>query len=208
MNQLDTGKDKIKKICDQIRAETLDPAKEEAQSIIQKAEEKGRTLIHDAEIKAKQILQEAHEEMEAEKKIFETNLHTACKQGLEALKQDIENKLFAEELAVWVEKQTINPQLQAKLLGTLISAVEKEGTSADFAAHIGKEVPKEEIMAALGRQILEKLKEKEVTVADFIGGVQLKLVDRRLILDISDDALRELVGRYIRKDFRTLLFKS
>ncbi|MCP5469244.1 MAG: V-type ATP synthase subunit E [Chlamydiales bacterium] len=208
MNQLETGKDKIKKICDQLRAETLDPAKEEAQAIIQKAEEKSRSIIHDAEERAKALIQKAHDQLVQERKVFETSLAAACKQGVEALRQDIESKLFSDELAAWVQKQTVDPKLQAELLSALISAVQKEGTSADFAGFIGTAVPKEALMAALGQQVLDKLQGKEVKVADFIGGVQLKLRDRRMILDISDEALKDLIGKYIRKDFRPLLFKE
>ena len=208
MDQLESGKDKIRKICDLLKSETLDPAKAEAQAIIQKAEEKSRSIVHDAEEKAKSVLEAARTKQQNEKKVFDTNLAAACKMGLEALRQDIENKLFSGELMVWVEKQTVDPKLQAELMQSLITALEKEGTSTDFSGYIGKDVPKEALLAALGQQVIAKLKEKDVLVGEFIGGVQLKLHDRRMILDISNEALKELIGRYIRKDFRKLLFSE
>ncbi|NBO23547.1 hypothetical protein EBU94_09465, partial [bacterium] len=107
----------------------------------------------------------------------------------------IENKLFAGELESFVAKQTVDPKLQAEIFQALVSALEKEGTSADFSGYIGKNVPKEALLAALGQQVIAKLKEKDVLVGEFIGGVQLKLHDRRMILDISNEALRELIGR-------------
>lgn len=206
MDQLESGKDKIRKICDLLKSETLDPAKLEAQEILAKAEEKGRQIIQDAERKAKTILEQAKAEIKKERKVFDENLVTATKMGLEALRQDIESKLFSDELGHFVEKQMIEPKLQAELLSALITAVEKEGISADFSAYIGKEIPKEALIVAVGRQLIEKLKDKEIVVGEFVGGIQLKLHDRRMILDVSSEALKELLARYIRKDFRALLF--
>ena len=37
MKGLETGKDKIQKICDALRKETLEPAKQEAREIVEKA---------------------------------------------------------------------------------------------------------------------------------------------------------------------------
>ena len=204
MDQLETGKDKIKKICDLLKNETLDPARQEAQTIIQKAEEKARVLIHDAEEKGKELINQAQKKIEDERKVFETNLQAACKQGVETLRQEIENKLFNDELVDWIEKHTVDPKLQGEIAGAVVAALEKEGTSADFSAYIGKGIEKEAFMSAVGDAFLKKV--KGVEAREFVGGVQLKLHDKRLTLDVSDHALIELISKYIRKDFRKLLF--
>lgn len=206
MDQLETGKDKIRKICDLLKSETLDPAKLEAQTIIAKAEEKSRAIIQEAEKNAKNILDKAHKEMESERKVFDENLKSASLLALEALRQDIENKLFDGQLATWVEKQSVDPKLQSELFKALVTALEKEGTSSDFSAYIGKGVSKEAFLAAVGQQVVDRLKKKELLVGEFVGGIQLKLHDKQMTLDISNEALKELLGRYIRKDFRRLLF--
>jgi len=208
MENLDTGKDKIKKICEILKNETLQPAKEEAQKILEVAEQEARNIIRDAESKAESILQNAKSKMAKERELFESSIAQACRQGLESLRQDIENKLFNSELESWVSKQTGDAQLSAKLINTLVSAIEKEGTSADFSALIPHQVPVDQVNALLLKEILDKLRERSVIVGDFIGGVQLKLHDRKLTLDLSDEALKELIGQYIRKDFREILFKA
>jgi V/A-type H+-transporting ATPase subunit E len=43
-------------------------------------------------------------------------------------------------------------------------------------------------------------------VGSFKGGAQLQWHDRKLTLDMSDDALKELLSTYVRKDFRKMLF--
>lgn len=208
MENLETGKDKIKKICDILKKETLQPAKQEAQQIVEVAGQEAHQIIRDAEAKAEQILNEAKAKMEKEKELFRSSLTQACRQGLEALRQDIENKLFNSGLDDWLQKNTADPAVGAKLISALVQAIEKEGISADFSAIVPAQVPADKVNAALGQDIIDKLKEKSVVVGDFIGGVQLKLHDRKLTLDVSDDALKELLGHYIRKDFRELLFQA
>jgi V/A-type H+/Na+-transporting ATPase subunit E len=207
MENLDTGKDKIKKICEVLKNETLQPAKEEAQKILEIAEQEARNIIRDAESKAEDILQAAKSKMAKERELFESSMQQAYRQGEESLRQDIENKLFNSELISWISKQTADPHLAAKLINALVAALEKEGISADFSALIPPHVPAEKVNALLLKGILEKLREKSVVVGEFIGGVQSKLHDRKLTLDLSDEALKELIGQYVRKDFRRILFQ-
>ncbi|MCC5831419.1 MAG: V-type ATP synthase subunit E [Chlamydiales bacterium] len=208
MENLETGKDKIKKICEILKNETLLPAKEEAQQIVEVAGQEAHQIIRDAESKAEEILNEAKAKIEKEKELFRSSLTQACRQGLEALRQDIEGRLFNSGLDEWLKKNTANPEVGAKLISVLVEAIENEGISAEFSAVVPEQVPADKVNAALGQDVLDKLREKSVTVGDFIGGVQLKLHDRKLTLDLSDGALKELLGHYIRKDFRELLFQA
>jgi V/A-type H+/Na+-transporting ATPase subunit E len=208
MENLDTGKDKIKKICEILKTETLQPAKEEAQKILEVAEQEARNIIRDAEAKAENILLAAKSKMAKERELFDNSISQACRQGVESLRQDIENKLFNSELSSWIAKETSYPHVAAKLIEALVNAIEKEGTSADFSAFIASQVSPETVNALLVKDILNKLREKSVVVGEFIGGVQLTLHDRNMTLDLSDEALKELIGQYIRRDFRAILFKS
>ena len=45
MKGIDAGKDKVKKICDVLRKETLEPARKEAEEIIQQAEAKAAEIL-------------------------------------------------------------------------------------------------------------------------------------------------------------------
>jgi V/A-type H+/Na+-transporting ATPase subunit E len=206
METLDTGKDKIKKICEILKNETLQPAKEEAQKILETAEQEARAILRDAETKADALLQAAKSKIAKERELFERSLGQACREGMEALRQDIENKLFNPTLTEWVDEQVSDAKCGAKLINALVTAIEKEGTSADFSALIALHLPPEKVNVLLLKTVLEKLREGSVVVGEFIGGVQLKLHDRKLTLDISDEALKELIGQYIRKDFREILF--
>lgn len=207
MDDLETGKDKIKKICEILKNESLEPAKDEAQKVVEVAQEQARTIIRDAESKAEDLLKKAGEKFEKERALFETSLQRAAGQAIESLKQAIEEKLFSHELVAWLDRQTADPKLAADLVAALVSAVDREGTSADFSALIPASVPAEKVTAALGETALAKLREGKVEVGNFAGGAQLRLHDQKLTLDLSDEALKELLGTYVRKDFRARFFQ-
>lgn len=208
MKDLESGKDKIKKICDILKAETIDPAKKEAEEILNQAAQEAHQIIKEAEKKAEEIILEARKNIEKERAIFESSIAKAFKQSIETLKQDIENKLFNEEFSHWVQKHTADPSLAGRLITALVKALEEKGVSADFSAYIPREIPASEVNAALSNEIVKKLREKSVVIGDFDGGVKLKLHDKRMTLDLSDQAIKELLERYIRKDFHKLLFQN
>lgn len=203
---MEKGQDKIREICNILKNETLTPAKEEAQKIIQVAEQEARNIIRDAETKAELLLQTAQKKQQKEREFFESSMRSACKQGIEALKQDIEKKLFNDQMADWLKEHVAQPKVSAQLLQAIVDGLKADGVEADFSAYIPKQVSKDEVNALLAQGVLKKLKEQSVVVGEFLGGVQLKLHKNQLTLDLSDDALKDLVGRYIRKDFRSLLF--
>lgn len=207
MENLETGKEKIKQICEILKNESLQPAKEEAQKIVEQAQQEARAIMRSAEEKAEKSLAAAKLKAAKERELFESSIEQACRQGLERLRQDIENKLFNTELSGWLKGQSLDPNLAAKLINALVAAIEKEGTSANFSALIPAQIPAEKVNALLIKGVLDKLREHSVVVGELAGGVQLKLHDERMTLDISDVALKELIGHYIRKDFREILFK-
>ncbi len=208
MENLDTGKDKIKKICEILKNETLQPAQAEAQKIVEVAEQEARNIQRVAEAQAEEIISAAKVKMAKQKELFDHSIRLACAQVMESLRQEIENNLFNASLSEWLSKQAADPDLAAKLINAIVKAVEKEGTSAQLSAIIPSQIPAEKVNALLLKEVLGKLQEKSVVLGGISGGVQLKLHDRQLTLDLSDEALKELLGRYIRKDFRDLLFQA
>lgn len=206
MEELETGKDKIKKICEILKEETLEPAKQEANQIIEAAEKEAARIIAEAEEKKIEIIKEGQREREKEKILFQSTLAQAGRQAISALKQEIEDKLFNKELVSWVEKSTSDPKIASELITALVQAVEKEGISSDFSAVIPKQISVEKVNSLIGQEILKKLRDKNVVVGEFAGGVQIKLHDKKMVLDLSDEAIKDLISKYTRKEFRKILF--
>ena len=208
MRGLETGKDKIQKICDAIRKETLEPAKQEVREMIENAHLQAQEIIEAAQKKAGEALKKAEKEMAERKRVFESSLQMACRQGIERLKQRIEEELFNRELAELVTKEMKDPKVIASILNSFMKAMEEKGIEDDFISEIPKSISPRSISALLGGQIMERLQIHPIEVGDFSGGVRVKLKGRQITIDISDTVVRELIARYIRRDFRELLFST
>ncbi len=208
MKGLDTGKDKVKKICDALRRETLEPAQSEAEEILEKARAEAARILKDAEDEANRLHRQAREDIEKQKAIFQSSLKQGCRQTLELLKQEIEEKFFSRELSSLLSKELQSPKVLADLVGAVLKAIEKEGIDADLSIYISADVDPRDLNALLGANILEKLHDKSVLVSDIGGGIAVKLHRERMTVDISLATLQEAVARFLRKDFRELLFGS
>ena len=208
MKNLETGKDKVKKICDILRRETIEPAKMEADAIVIAARQEADEIIADAHKSAKKMVEEAALDIERERGVFEASLAAACRQTLEALKEKIESKLFNPELSRMVTQAAQDPKLIARLIEAMVHAIEKEGTKADLSAVIAATVPARAVNELLSSHVIEKLKEKGVLLSAIGGGVEIKIHQQHITIDLSDETIQEIVAAYIRKDFRDFVFRG
>jgi V/A-type H+-transporting ATPase subunit E len=206
MKGLETGKDKIQKICDVLRNETLEPAKQEAREVVENAHLQAVEVLEEAKNKARKLVEDAEKAIGEKERVFQASLNLACRQGIEQLKQKIEEKLFDEELAQLVTKEMADPKIIANLLSAFMRAMEEKGIEEDFVAVIPKGISPRSINELLISRILDKLQNHSVVVGDFGGGVQVQLKGRQVTIDISDLVVRELIAQYIRRDFRDLVF--
>lgn len=206
MKGLETGKDKIQKICDALRKETLDPAKQEAREIVENARLRASEIVEEAKKEGEKILLAARKEIEEKKKVFQASLQLACRQGIEQLKQKIEKELFQKELVHLVAKEMTDPKVIAHLINAFMRSLEEKGIEEEFTAVIPKNISPRSISALVASHLLEKLQNEVVALGDFAGGVQIRLKGEKITIDISDTVVRELIGQYIRRDFRDLVF--
>ena len=206
MKTLERGQDKIQKICDIIRRETIEPAKQESQTILMEATQKAEEIIQEAENQAEQLIKQARHQIEQERNVFNSSLQQAAKQAVEALRQELEKKFFNEELQTLLDQKLSNPDMIANLLNAIVKAIEKEGLATEIGAVIPRNVSSEQVVALLLQEVKNKLSGKPLEVGNFKGGVQVKLRDKKMTLDITDQTIKELLGNYVRKDFRNALF--
>lgn len=208
MKGIDTGKDKVKKICDVLKRETLEPAKKEAEQIIQEAHDKSRQIVQSAKEEAAKLIEASKKEIEKDRNVFQSSLNQACKQSLELLKQKIEGQFFHPELGEVLQKPLKDPNVVAELIKAVVQALEKEGIDADLNAIVPRTVSAQAVNQLLLKNILDKLKAKTVELGAIQGGVFVKAEKDNISIDVTESALKELVSDYIRKDFRETLFRS
>ncbi|MFQ5730001.1 MAG: V-type ATP synthase subunit E, partial [Waddliaceae bacterium] len=191
---LEKGEDKIQQICDALRKETLMPAKQEAEKLVEEGKRRAEQVVKEAHAQADKILAKARETIDQERNVFHSSLEQAGKQSLQELRQVIENKLFHQELQKIVNEQSSDPKVIAKLIASIIEAIEREGISTKLSAVVPEAVSTEEVNRLLGERIVKKLSEKSVSLGEFVGGAQVKLLDKKMTIDITDDAVMELLS--------------
>ncbi len=205
---METGKDKIQRICDTLRKETLEPAQQEAREMLENARLQAEEIRRDAEEERKRRLQQADKEIEERKKLLHSSLQMACRQAVEELKGKIEERLFNRHLAEVVTREMKNPEVIGSILTAVFQALETHGFDESLTAVIPKQVTARSVSAFLAKGLLDELKEKPMQLGDFAGGAQVKMEGSRITVDLSDAALRELVASYVRRDFRDLIFQG
>jgi V/A-type H+-transporting ATPase subunit E len=207
MKTLEKGQDKIKQICDILRDETLKPAQKKAEEIIQAAEHQRDQIIKEAKISAVKLHEAAKLAIEKERAVFEAALQQAAKQAIDALKETIEERFFNQELTTLIQSQGADAHLVANLITAIVKALEKEGLGADLTSIVPKTVTPEQVASLLLQSGLKELQKGPIEVGAFAAGAQVKLKGKNLTIDLSDEALKELLATYIaRKDFRNKLF--
>lgn len=208
MDNADLGNDKIQQICEALRKQTLEPAKQQANEIIENAKIEAENIKARAQKEAKDLLSIAQKEIEQKKKLCASSINSASRQVIDKLKQELEQHFFKTNLKDLLDKELAKPTVIAELITAIIHAIEKEGIDSDLAVYVPKQVGVEKINNLLAQDILKKLKEKKVIEKEFSGGAQVKLLDKEITLDVSDEALTDLIANFLRKDFREMIFNA
>ena len=207
MRTLEKGKDRLQYIVNVLKKDTLDPARQEADRILSDARARAATIIEKAQVESKRIIADGKIKIEQERKIFETSLEQSCKQSVEGLRQILMKELFDKGLSGMAEQGSQDVTQISRLIEAIINSIEKDGLETSLSVVVAKSISKEKLNAVLANDIIKRIKEGSVVVGEFNGGLQIKLHEERLTLDISDKAVKELLSQYLRKDFRKVLFK-
>lgn len=209
MKTLEKGQDKVTKICAILRDETLEPAQKEAQQIIENAKEQAEEILAQAKKSADKLHQNAKVLIEQENRVFQAALEQASKQALEILRQSIEEKFFNEHLLALVEKDAADPNQIADLINAIVKALEKDGLSANLTALVAKTMVPRKINELLLQEVVKSLNDQSVAIGNFNSGVKLRVNNKKMTLDLSENALKELLSTYVvRKDFRKMIFNN
>jgi V/A-type H+-transporting ATPase subunit E len=204
---LEKGEDKIRKLTELLKRDTLEPAEKEAQKIIEEAKKEAERIMAHARHEIHRLEEANRQHLQKERSVFESSLEQAARQSQESIRQAIEERLLNKELGSYVQSVSGDPKILAALINAMVGAIEKEGLSADFSAILPKAVQPRQIYDLLLDRVKQKLGQKEgMVVGDFEGGVRLKLHDRQMTIDLSNQVIEELLKSYIRKDFRRLFF--
>lgn len=105
-----------------------------------------------------------------------------------------------------MEGQLTDPKIVAEIINGIVRAIEKDGLATDLTAVVPRLVSPDDVSSLLFEGVRKRLKGKPLEVGGFAGGAQVKLHGKKLTIDLSDQAIKELIANYMQRDFRKLIF--
>lgn len=206
MKHLDTGSDKIKKICDAIRHETIEPAKQQAKMILEQASDQAASIIQEARDQAESMLQHAKKQHEKEKQIFESSMAHSAKLFKEQLRLDIEQHFLSETLSDVSNQVFKSTELAAKIVNALVHGLSQKSLSGDLVLILSKTMDKQDVVKHLAKDVSSRM--ADIKNSEEISGIVLKSQKDGLRIEISQDQLTSALMESIRADFRKYFYQG
>jgi V/A-type H+/Na+-transporting ATPase subunit E len=203
---LETSNDKIKQICDEISVKTIRPAKVEAQKILDEAQKDSQAIIKAAQKEKEALIESAQNEIMQKRNVAEASLNMAIKQGIAKLKEEITTKLFSHAMQRLLQVELDKESSISKVIDAVVKAIEKEGLDADLQLALAQGVNKDQVMALLAGTVADRLKSENVSIGTFKAGAQITIKEKNLVLEVTDDTLKEILSTYCIDELKEKIF--
>ena len=203
---LESGEDRVKELCEILRNDTIQPAKEEAAKIIREAKEEATHIIARANEDADDIMKNLKRDLEKMQSVSDASIELAIKQGISKLKQLVA-EMFNEELFNLADSMMNDTEVLTKVVDALVKALEKDGLGADLQLVLANGVSKDELIGKLALGVRSKLEKGGVKIGEFKSGVVVKVVDKKMAIEMTDKAVVELISSYVSDDLSEKLAK-
>lgn len=202
---LETADNKVKEICAILRKETLEPAQGEAKEIIAAAVKEADDLIRKAKEEVARIREENKLELLKELKVHEGSIQLSIRQGISNLRQNIE-KIFSKELDSEIERVMGKEDVVADVISIVLGLIEKDGLGVNLQVMIPKHVNLEAVCSKLTADFSAKVKKGSIQIEDIKGGAEIKLIDKKISIELTDSAVKELLASYVIPELREKIF--
>lgn len=197
--------DKVEKICEAITKETLEPAKKQAKEVVEKAKQEALNIVEDAKKQAQATFEEAKQKMQQERSAQETSLKLAVNKSIDKLKYAVEQELFSKAVDSAVTGPLKDSKLVAKIIESMVEAIKSEGIDSDLQLVLSDSGLKSDLSKLVKAEVWKRLEKSGVALGNIKGGVQVKIVDKDLTLDMSQEAIAGLLASFVRDEVRALI---
>lgn len=210
----------VQALIDRVRDQGIESGREQAQRLVAEAHEQAAHLVREAEERAERLLRDTHEQIEAEKRAAQDALELAVRDAILALKTQITTH-FADRMKRLVSMQMADREL----LNKLVLEVAQRARPADLGE---QKLEVELLTKVIGVDELRSYHEevKEGTLTHFVlavsgemlrdgvelteakgrsNGMRVRLSEGDIELDLSDEAVTELLLQHLLPRFRALL---
>ena len=210
----------VETLIDQLRTDGIEQGRSDAEKIVSEAKSKAEWIVKQAQEEATQFRTKAKQEAEKLERSSQEALETATRDALLSLKAQL-TQLFTREVKRLIGESTRKKELLEKMILEVVGQGKKETSKAK---HIEVILPREVIgieelsqdpealekgeLTEFLRLITRKLGREGITFGvakEDRGGLRVKLKDKDIELDFSDQAIAEVLLQHLQPRFRALL---
>jgi len=187
----------VQGLLEKIHNDGIAKAQQEKEAIIAAARKEAAQIVADAKNQAEELIRKAQTEVLADEKKSNAAIRQAARDAVIALKADLLNKLNAVVHSCIGEAMT--PEVMKQIILTMAQSYGKDANAAGSLEVLLPKKEQEQAEAYLKAQLLAELKAKPVIelTNEFNSGLQISFRDGEVYFDFSDDALAEVLCRFV-----------
>lgn len=210
----------VEGLIERLRYEGVASGRREAERIVEEAQRRANEIIDQAELDADKIREDAQKAVEHLKVSAKEALEVAARDTLITLKTQLTNR-FAQEVKGLVSEQMHSEELLRRLILEVTGqAAERIGEEDRLEILLPRDVrgleslrrhPEELAGGELSRfvqALSEECFRKGVTFGEMegkSGGMKIRLEDKAMTIDLTDEAVAALLLEHLQPRFRALL---
>ena len=187
----------VQGLLDKIHNDGIAKAEQEKEAIIAAAKEEAARIVAEAKEQAENLKKSARTEAQAGQDKANAAIRQAARDAVIALKADLLAKLNAVVHSCIGDAMT--PEVMKQIILTMAQSYAKDANAGESLEVLISKQEQEQTQAFLKEQLLKELKASPVIelTTDFNSGLQISFRDSDVYFDFSDDALAEVICRFV-----------
>ena len=187
----------VQGLLDKIHNDGIAKAEQEKEAIIAAAKEEAARIVAEAKEQAENLKKSAQTEAQAGQDKANDAIRQAARDAVIALKADLLAKLNAVVHSCIGDAMT--PEVMKQIILTMAQSYAKDANAGESLDVLISKQEQDQTQAFLKEQLLKELKATPVIelTTDFNSGLQISFRDSDVYFDFSDDALAEVICRFV-----------
>ena len=187
----------VQGLLDKIHNDGIAKAEQEKEAIIAAAKGEAARIVAEAKEQAENLKKSARTEAQTDQDKANAAIRQAARDAVIALKADLLAKLNAVVHSCIGDAMT--PEVMKQIILTMAQSYAKDANAGESLEVLISKQEQEQTQAFLKEQLLKELKATPVIelTTDFNSGLQISFRDSDVYFDFSDDALAEVICRFV-----------
>ncbi len=198
---------RMQDISEYLKSKVIDPAETEKKRILEDAEAERKKILDDARAEAEKIIDDAKKEADKQKSALDSALHIASRQAVDSLKLALEKEVLKQSIEEPVGDILSAEAVMKECLNQIIEIyLNSDSEAVDL-------VLSRELHQKLSDYLKDQIREKAASTVTLSSetipsGFSVKLSDKQLEYDFSQESLVELLSQFLRPELREYLFSK